>query len=58
MAWSALLAVGSEAVESVRLDDLFANLRIMEEARARWANANSTANLDGAKLQILLRGHL
>lgn len=54
----ALLAVGSDAVDSVRLDDFFANLRIMEEARARWANANAEANLDGAKLQVLLRGHL
>lgn len=54
----ALLAVGGEAVESVRLDDLFANLRIMEEARARWANTNAAATVDGAKLQILLRGHL
>jgi hypothetical protein len=54
----ALLAVGGEAVESVRLDDMFANLRIMEEARARWANANAAASMDGAKLQILLRGHL
>ncbi|MNV69981.1 hypothetical protein D3C71_1629180 [compost metagenome] len=54
----ALLSVGGEVIDAVRLDDLFANLRIMQEARARWANANRAEIIDGAKLQILLRGHL
>ncbi|MFS2110451.1 hypothetical protein ACCC88_12230 [Sphingomonas sp. Sphisp140] len=56
--FDALLAVGGQAVDSVRLDDIFAHLRIMQEARTRWASANATAAMDGAKLQILLRGHL
>ncbi len=54
----ALLTVGAESIEPSRLDELFANLRIMQEARARWAMTNAAKPIDEAALQILLRGHL
>ena len=54
----ALLEVGADAGDAARLDDLFATLRIMQEARGRWAASHATDALDATKLVTLLQGHL
>jgi hypothetical protein len=54
----ALLAVSADIGQHVRLDDMFAQLRIMQEARRQWAASHSADLLDAPTLAKLLRGHL